>query len=124
MNNDQGVALRPEDLRIFTGTETWTRHGLNRNMLYTDGVKAFADRAGGGAYWFLDIMATEVFALQLAQPFIYVKMTVTGDRCARIVAEDGNGGHLWSRAIEFTDCPEGVWEFYLIDHVLLLPSEY
>lgn len=93
------------NLRQFTGTEQWHRHGLNHNMLYTDGVQYFAENAGGGAYWFLDIVATEIFALQKAEPFISISMLVEGGK-ASIVATDGDVPiPIWTRDIEYTDCP-------------------
>ena len=110
------------DLSGFFGTDEWHRHWLGK-MLYTDGVKYFAEEAGGGAYWFLDIIATEVLPLQEKEEFIHIAMTVN-DGKALITAGDGNGNKLWQRALDFTDCPEGTWEFYLTDNVLLLPSEY
>ena len=43
------------DLSQFTGTEYWYRHGINRNVVFTDGAKYVADQ--GGAYWLLDEIA-------------------------------------------------------------------
>src|SRR4051812_34097458 len=43
------------DLRNFTGSEHWYRHGLVRTILFTDGAKYVADE--GGAYWLLDEIA-------------------------------------------------------------------
>ena len=43
------------DLDQFTGSENWYRHGLNRNVTFTDGAKYVADE--GGAYWLLDAIA-------------------------------------------------------------------
>jgi len=37
--------LTPADLAHFTGTGEWYRHGLNRRMLYTDGVQYLAEKA-------------------------------------------------------------------------------
>ena len=34
--------LSQEDLRQFTGTENWYRHGINRDVLFTDGAKYVA----------------------------------------------------------------------------------
>ena len=34
------------DLAQFTGSEQWYRHGINRKVLFTDGAKVVADRAG------------------------------------------------------------------------------
>lgn len=114
------ATLRSE-LAQYTGTEQWYRHGLNRHMLYTDGVKHFAERAG--CYWFLDIVATELFRLQRQNPFLVIALEV-GDGTADIVVDDGDGRAIYRRHIEYTDAPVGTWRFYLIDNVLLLPSEY
>ena len=109
------------DLDNFTGTENWYRHNLMHDTVYTDGVKYFADQAG--AYWFLDIMATELFELQQDNPFISVEMTVK-DQAALITATDGNETTIWDKKISFTDCPEGTYKFFMIDNVFLLRSEY
>ena len=49
------ATLSESQLRQFTGSENWYRHGINRAVLYTDGAKFLADQ--GGAYWLLDIIA-------------------------------------------------------------------
>lgn len=107
----------------FYGTETWWKHPFNREFLYTDGVKFFAENAGGGAYWFLDIVATEIFQLQTKEPFLSITLHSTKGK-AVMFADDGNGVKQWLRDTNFTDCPEGVWRFYLTDNVMMLPSEY
>ena len=111
------------DLKMFTGTEQWFRHPLSSNFLYTDGVKFFAEHCGGGAYWFLDILATELADLQEKEEFMSITLNVV-DRSAKITADDGNGNVLWTRTIDFTDAEEGTWKFFLTNNVLLLPSEY
>jgi hypothetical protein len=107
----------------FTGTEQWYRHSLNRYMLYTDGTQFFAENAGGGAYWFLDLVAFELFPLQEKEPFLFITLS-SKDRSAVIKVADGNENIVYTKQIEFTDCPEGDWIFYLTDNVLLLTSEY
>jgi len=47
--------LSKSDLAQFTGSENWCRHGINRNVLYTDGAQHVAEH--GGAYWLLDEIA-------------------------------------------------------------------
>jgi hypothetical protein len=47
--------LTTADLRQFTGTEQWHRHGIVRDALFTNGAKYVADQAG--AYWLLDEIA-------------------------------------------------------------------
>lgn len=112
-----------QNLYQFTGTTVWFRHPLNRSMLYTEGVQYFAENAGNGAYWVLDIIATEYFELAQSEGFITISLTVSDGR-GKIVVEDGNKIPLKERDIEWTDCPEGEWKFFLTDNVLLLPSEY
>ena len=112
------------DLKMFTGTEQWFRHPLSSNFLYTDGVKFFAEHCGGGAYWFLDILATELADLQETEDFMSITLDVFDDDSAKITADDGNGNVLWTRNIDFTDAEKGTWKFFLTNNVLLLPSEY
>ncbi len=49
------TSLTKQELRQFTGSETWYRHGLVRSVLYTEGAKYLAEK--GGAYWLLDEIA-------------------------------------------------------------------
>lgn len=112
------------DLAQFTGTDNYYVHPLfARHIRWTDGVQYFRDNAGGGAHWFLDIILTEVATLHKRHEFVSVTMIVTGSR-AKIVATDGNETTLWSKKIDFTDCPEGEYRFFLTDNVFMLASEY
>lgn len=110
-----------EALMQCTGSEHWYRPPFARAFIYTDGPKLFADMAG--AYWFLDIVATEVLPFQKKEEFIVVTLAVTGSK-ARITADDGDGNVFWTRDIDFTDCPEGEWKFYLANNTFFVPSEY
>lgn len=114
--------MTPGELRgaliQFTGTEQWWRH-TPFNLVYTDGVKYFAEQAG--AFWFLDIVATEIEPTKL--DFAVIKL-VSKDNTGSIVVEDGNGNVTWEKKIEYTDAPEGVWRFFIQDNIILLPSEY
>jgi len=106
------------NLRMFTGCEQPFKHAISK-MLYTDGVQYFAKNAG--AYWFLDIVGTEV--LPQGHEFAVVKL-VSKDSKGTVVVEDGKDNFIWQKAIDYTDAPVGVWSFYLINGMLLLPSEY
>lgn len=118
-------------LANYYGSETFYRHTLNRRMTYTEGVQAFAEYAS--AYWFLDIAATELFALlkvkstcphaPRGEDFLSVVLHVEGTK-AKITADDGNGNVLFTKLIDYTDCPEGEWKFFFVGNVLMLPSEY
>lgn len=119
------------ELEYFTGTEQWYRHPFNTRMIYTDGVKFFAENAGDqGAYWFIDKMAIEVSPLldQKKQYFGLVVLKVADDETAVITITDGNDGHIATYHIDYTDMQIGEWRFYLIEEgahrVMLLPGEY
>ncbi len=111
-------------LTNYYGSETMFRHGLNRNIVYTEGVQFFAENAGGGAYWFIDILATQPEILLLQQrEFADIKLVVA-ERSATIIVGDGNDNEVYRRVIEFTDCPEGEWKFFMIGGTIMLTSEY
>lgn len=129
--------MQTADLNMFTGTEGYMRYNMpltpkDQQMLLTDGAHYFAENCGGGAYWLMDIIQTEVVPLLTEENyFIVIKMDVLqgeNNKVATIVADDGNDNLLWSRDIGFTDADIGTWKFYLIDDgqqkVLMLPSEY
>ncbi len=105
----------------FTGSACWYQHPLVPSITYTDGVQYFAEQAG--AYWLLDIMATECFRLLAAQPFLTVTAISEAQQC-QINVTDGNGLELLARHIPYTDLIPGSWRFFVTDHVMLLPSEY
>ena len=111
-------------LGYFSGTENWHRHSLVKAMLYTDGVKSFAEHGGQeGAYWLLDVVATEFFPLLRQEAFLHLVLSVQGGK-ATLKADDGDGRILREKAIDYTDMQAGDWRFYLTDNVLLLPGEY
>lgn len=110
-----------QELSQHYGTENYYKHPLNATMVYTDGVKAFAEAAE--AYWLLDIMATEVAALLETEEFLSIELIVAGGK-AKLFADDGNSTILYVRDIEYTDCPTGSWKFFMTNDVLMLPSEY
>ena len=113
------------DLSQFYGTENYYRTNpfFAKDMVHTDGVQYFADNAGNGAYWFLDIVATEAFPLLKKEPFLAIKLTVANGS-ADISIEDGDYRTFKQKHIAHTDCPDGEYQFFLTDNVLMLTSEY
>jgi hypothetical protein len=116
--------LNKADLSQFTGSEQWYRHGINRKVLFTDGAKFVADKAG--AYWLLD----EIAIIQphdkrvAAEGFQVWKLAVKADKSGVLTCEDGNGHVVYTKSIEYTDFPaEGVTLWFTND-TILLPSEY
>ena len=110
------------DLSQFYGTENYYKTCMFApNLSHTDGVQYFADNAN--AYWFLNIIATEIYPLIKDHPFLCIDLKVD-DGKGIICVEDGDCITLMTKRIEFTDCPSGEYDFYLTDDVLMLTSEY
>lgn len=114
------------ELLHFHGSDTVFYHALNRSVLYTEGVQRFAESAG--AYWLLDILATEPAILKEARDFTKVTLDVGDHNTAVILVTDG-GKHdmspqtVYTRVIDFTDCPPGKWEFFFENMTIMLPQE-
>jgi hypothetical protein len=114
--------MKTIDLSQFYGTEKYHKTFVfSPNLKHTDGVQYFAEQAG--AFWFLDIVATEIYPFSDKYPFMTIYLTAK-DRKADIIVQDGDISRLFQRHINFTDCPEGTYEFFLTDDVLMLCSEY
>lgn len=115
--------LTKEDLSQFTGTEQWYRHGIARNVLYTDGAKHVAE--SGGAYWLLDEIAFAQSIRQVAaEAFQVWKLKVNPDHSATLTCDDGDSNIRFMKHIEFTDFPLEQIAIYFTDKVIMLPSEY
>ena len=110
------------NLSQFCGTTQYHRTFMfTPKLVHTDGVQYFAETAG--CFWLLDIIATEIYPLTKNDPFLAINMLVE-DGQAKIAVEDGDLGLLFSKHIAHTDCPSGLYEFFLTDNVLMLTSEY
>ena len=60
-----------------------------------------------------------------AEEFQFWKLTVNlSENTGTLICEDGNGLNVYAQRIEYTDCPLNEIKFYLVDNVLMLPSEY
>ena len=115
--------LNDLNLNQFTGTTQWFRHGLARNVLYTEGVQHLAEEIG--AYWLVDKIALAQKAEPAieAEPFQVWELMVEGSS-AVLRCDDGNGRQLLEKLIEFTDFPEPGIKLYFTDGVIMLPGEY
>jgi len=108
--------MTQNDLAQFTGTENYYNHYLGYR--YTDGVKYLAEV--GKCYWLLDA----VFSHMRSEPFQIWTLEVKDSKAVLIMIEDTGQPEKVKQEIEFTDFPLESIKFYLIDKVLLLPSEY
>ena len=109
------------DLSGFHGTSAYHRSSMFSPMVHTDGVESFASQAH--AYWFLDVVSTEIYPLLEREFFLSIKLVVVNDS-ASIFVTDGDDNPVFKKEIEFTDCPQGIYEFFLTDNVLMLTQEY
>ncbi len=116
--------LDANTLAQFTGSQNFYRHGLVREVLYTEGVEYVVDNAG--AYWLLDeiALAQRHIIPVKREDFQVWDLVVNADQTAILTCGDGNGLEVYSKHIEFTDFPEPGIRFYYADWVIHLPSEY
>jgi Family of unknown function (DUF6876) len=120
--------LSKSDLAQFTGSENWYRHGINPDVLYTDGAKYVAGE--GGAYWLLDAIAicSALRAARRRRAFPQVwKLTVREDHSATLVCDDGDDGNdniVYTQHIEFTDFPIPEITLWFANNTIYLPSEH
>ena len=120
---DRAARLTDAALSQFTGSEHWYRHGLVRDILFTDGAKYVADQGGG--YWLLDEIALAQRSQKrvAAEEFQVWKLAVKPDRTAILACEDGNGRTVFEKAIEYTDFPAERVELWFENNTIYLPSE-
>jgi hypothetical protein len=113
--------LTQADLAQFTGTETWFRHGICRNVLYTDGVQYLAEH--GECYWLIDKIATLQSIPRIkSEEFQVWRLKVTNNT-ATLTCEDGNDNAVYSEHITFTDFPLDEVAIWFENGVICLPSE-
>ena len=117
--------LSESDLAQFTGTEHWYKHWLGK-VVFTDGVKYLAERAGNGCFWLLDEIAISQSRPKIrAEEFqVWILKVDLEKRSAVLTCDDGNENVVFTKAIEFTDFPMPEMKLYFTDNTILLPSEY
>lgn len=106
------------DLAEFTGTEKYYKHWMGR-LVFTDGVKFLADRAG--AYWLIDLIASYQ-PMKTERQYWTLKAEEQGYSA---ICKDRDDTLLEKQKIEYTDFPEYLMPFdlYVQNGVLYLPSE-
>ena len=109
--------LTQECLRSFYGAENRYRHSINRNIIYTDGVRFLAET--GSAFWLIDAVAS-YFGSKLMKNAIrkdsrletlqFWRLDVSEDNSAVLTARaDSDEAPFVKQDIPFTDFP--------LDHV-------
>jgi hypothetical protein len=109
----------------FTGTEMYHLHRSFNGMTLklTDGCHFVREHAGDGAYWLFDLILS--WQVRLARhKFQAWELIRQEDATWTISCSDGNGNHLASQRILYSDFPIERFTLWMIDGVALLPSEY
>ncbi len=104
------------------GSENLYRHPLTK-MVFTDGVKDMADTCG--AYWLIDLVFSYQIQKQVRlETFQVWALKRVKNAVFTIQATDGNDNHVVSQQIPYSDFKYDTATLWLVDGVLLLPSEY
>jgi len=119
--------LTNADLALFSGSEQFVRHGLNRKYICTEGVQFLAERAG--AYWLLDKIALHGSRKIDKEDFQVWKLTINADRTATLTTGDGNDDVIKREKLTYTDFPLAEITLWAVRNefdgfTIMLPSEY
>ena len=96
---------------------------MNPRFTYTDGVKFVATECG--AYWMIDyIVSYQSNKTFTNEDFQVWKFTKTSGDAMQVNVTNGNNGLIQETEIEYTDFPMQSIEIWVVNGVILLPSEY
>ncbi|MGE3424819.1 MAG: DUF6876 family protein [Dehalococcoidia bacterium] len=124
-----------EQLRQFTGGDCFYRHPLNRQVIYTEGVRFLAEHAK--AYWLIDaiasyfpspVMEDAIGADERLASLQFWTLNVAGDQAELLMLADRDERPLIRQRIALTDFPLDridIWAgFNGSGWTLYLPSEH
>ena len=116
--------LTKQDIDSFTANDIRYRHPSVRWVLLTEGAKHVAQ--AGEAIWLLNAIAFAQGDLPAvaAEPFQNWCLKVAADRSAVLTCAHYMDRMVLSLPIPFTEFPLTEITLWLIDNVILLPSEY
>jgi hypothetical protein len=119
------------ELYQFSGSEQFFKHGVNRKLIYTEGIQYLAEKAK--CYWLIYDIASVLLPQLLKShrdQFYALEFLVKSDHSATLTIGDGNGKIYLNHKVKWTDFPiigESV-KFYLCEseeyYCLMLPREY
>ena len=112
-----------EDLQEFCGTEDYYKSFIMPHFVYTEGVRHLFDSRD--SYW-LGQLISGLYSYNeklKGESFITCELSVES-HTGVLVFTDGNDNVLLQEKIPFTDFPDKGVSVWLVDGVLLLPSEY
>lgn len=116
--------LTKADLEQFIGTSCYYRHWLKRFVM-TEGAYYVCEHGGA---WLVDAIASYQTPKLLSEPllrdFQLWELQVNANRTAILKCLRDPDDVVLQQEVDFTDFPLSSIRFYLIEGVLLLPSEY
>jgi hypothetical protein len=115
-------------LSAFSGTSHYYRHVDGHPLIFTQGVQFLIHKTN--AKWLLDLifsLYTHKDNFLKKNEFIAFKLVVLiheEQPTAMFTVDDGNDHILYAKAITYTDFPIDSLKLFLVNNVLMLPSEY
>ncbi len=110
-------------LPYFSGSSNYFEHktfGYGFSHL-TEGAAYIRDKCN--CYWLFDLMLSFKHKLQ-GESFVQWDLSQAINGTWVIAASDGNGNTLASQDIKYSDFPLAGVVLWMIDNVVMLPSEY
>ena len=110
-------------LKEFTGTENYYKIPFSK-VVYTDGINKLINSCG--CWWLISDLGIEISDnSKFQKPFLIVGLKVNEDGTAELtIKEDSDLKPIYFKKYTFTDFPLKEFEFYLVNNVFLLKSEY
>jgi len=124
------MKLTQSDLNQFIGTAHYYGHPLFPTLVFTDGIKFLAEKAG--AFWLIDIVGSYQPKLK-REPFQLWRLEKADEGAVVTCRQDTNEPDLVRQEIPYTDFPfddlGDSFEWYVCQNdettfVMLLKSEY
>jgi hypothetical protein len=124
-SNDNYQPLFEPELKVpeqaYHGTDGYYKYLMGTKL--TSGVKALAEEYG--CFWFLDVITSVQHMEKVkAEGFQVWKLTRVKDDEFKVVMEDGNDNVIYKQKIGFSNFKDDTLTLWLVDSVILLPSEY
>ena len=111
------------ELENNNGTQQYHKIPFS-NVVYTDGINNLIEKCK--CWWLFSDLGIEISnKTELQKPFLVVSLKVNEDSTAELILkEDTDLKPIYTKKYNFTDFPLSNYEFYYIDKVFLLKSEY
>lgn len=110
------------ELEQNTGTEHYFKIPFS-DYTYTDGIEDLIKKCK--CWWLVSDMGIELNQIKKVPNFLILRLEVNEDKTALLsLREDTNKQIVYSKKLKYTDFPLKEFEFYIIDKIMLLKSEY